>query len=397
MALIIFPKLDKKSLTIIALVVIGCLDYLVNILIKGIAPFSSKYFDQICQFLFFAPFLIYNTIKRKPKAKEVKKLLNNIYPKVIFTKKNYFIFIIIVIFDLIVNVTYVLYDEELKLTYFNFNRLNIQMILILLFSKLYSNLIYYKHRLICQFIIAILTSIIDVFIVIKRKDEFDFSFINITVYLLTTIIDTIVISYKHYLFEIKFFSVELVSFLFGILNFSFMTILIIIRNFFEKFLCLNKNKCPDFINFEYRTLKDWIIIVASFSLNSIFFLIYYKYIKEFTPNHLILTYFIYIYFSNVSILYGEKHKAVILSIFILIFIIIFICFLVYLEIMELNFCGLNQYTRRNILKREKEEDMEIYADNEEPKEIKEQSNERTSNMEISEGYFCDINSKNDEI
>ena len=100
---------------------------------------------------------------------------------------------------------------------------------LIIFSRFYSKIKYYKHRIITQFIITVLTSIIDVKILIKNRDDIDLSLINIMIYFLTIIIDTIVIAYKHYLFEKRFFSVSFVSFLFGFLNFIFMILLIMIK------------------------------------------------------------------------------------------------------------------------------------------------------------------------
>ena len=46
-------------------------------------------------------------------------------------------------------------------------------------------------------------------------------------------------------------------------------------------------------------------------------------------------------------------------ILIIIYIFIIISFFILVEIIELNFCGLNKYTRRNIMKRQQEEISDI--------------------------------------
>ena len=65
------------------------------------------------------------------------------------------------------------------------------------------------------------------------------------------------------------------------------------------------------------------------------------------------------------------------------------CLFIYDEILELNFCGINKNTRRNILKRELEEkkyiDTDLYDD--------ELNNNK---FEISEGYLMEIQF-NDQI
>ena len=270
-----------------------------------------------------------------------------------------------------------------------------QMLLTLIFSRFYSKRKYYKHRIITQFIITFLTTIIDVKIVIENRDDIDLSLINIMIYFLTIIIDTIVIAYKHYLFEIRFFSIDFVSFIFGFFNFIFMVLLIIIKSFYKNFLCINnwkENFCPKFLNFDYEALKDWIIIICSFLLDFCFFLLVFYFIKNYTPNHVFITYIIYIFFSNVEYIYDEENKILSLIIFSLIFVIVFICFLVYLELLELNFCELNKDTRRNILKREKEEIMDIRIDlDKEIDEDEENDDVNKSQIEIVPGYAIHYN------
>ena len=58
MALINFPKPDRKTNTLLAFIVIESLGYFINLLIDGIQPFESKFFDQISQTVLFYPILI---------------------------------------------------------------------------------------------------------------------------------------------------------------------------------------------------------------------------------------------------------------------------------------------------------------------------------------------------
>ena len=401
MNIVIFPKLDKKSYTLLAFITIGCITYLLNILIGGINPFQSKFFDQICQFLFYIPLIILNKIQKNKLEKKLNLFSNKVNLSLKFSKSNYIYFITVIILDLSVNVIYVIFDKELKATYLNFNRLNIQMILLLLLSNFYSNTIYYIHRNISQFIITVLTSILDIIIITKNKSKYFFDVISIIIYFVTTIIDGIVISYKHYLLEIKYLGVETVSFLFGIINFTFMIIIMILQLCFGEFLCFNRNECPKFINFNYITVTDWIKIIASWVLNFIFFYLYYKCLKNFTPNHILLTFIIYIFFSNAETFYINENNVLNLIICSIIFVIIFISFLVYLEIMELNFCKLNYYTRRNILIREKEEKIKNALDEKEDtseneyfsnsSSIEKENRKSNNKVEISPGYFVELN------
>ena len=127
-------------------------------------------------FILYFPLFIFNKIK-KNKLEKISPFSNKINLSLKFSKYNYIYFIIIIL-DLSINVTYVIFDKELTASYFNFNRLNIQMILILLLSNFYSNTIYYNHRFISQFIITVLTSILDIFITRKNKNKYFFGIIR---------------------------------------------------------------------------------------------------------------------------------------------------------------------------------------------------------------------------
>ena len=62
--------------------------------------------------------------------------------------------------------------------------------------------------------------------------------------------------------------------------------------------------------------------------------------------------------------------------------------LIYLEIIELNFCELNKNTRRNILKREIKEKMDLeYSD--------EEDDLKNSHFEISPGYLIYLDDNKD--
>ena len=69
-----------------------------------------------------------------------------------------------------------------------------------------------------------------------------------------------------------------------------------------------------------------------------------------TPNHLLISYIIIklitIFFKNNNTFPFLKLIALILQFFIL---------MIYLEVLELNFCNLNKNTKKNILEREKKE------------------------------------------
>ena len=185
MSIILFPKLDKRVYTLLVFILLSCLSYIINLLMGGIQPFMSKFFDHICIFLIVIPYLIYEIIKNKISKKHKKDIINlKIKNSSKFNAKDFITFIIIGFIDLFANLSFIVFDTEFKKTFYFYNRETIQMILVLIFSRKFSNSIYYKHKLISQFIFTILTSILDSIIIIKRKNIFEFNYINILSYFL---------------------------------------------------------------------------------------------------------------------------------------------------------------------------------------------------------------------
>ena len=226
-----------------------------------------------------------------------------------------------------------------------------------MFSNFYSRIIYHKHRIISLIIITLFTTVIDIIKNYRDDNDFYLKFKNDILLIMISLSDGLVICFKHYLLEIKLFQIETVSFSFGFINFLFTVILMILQHFIGDSIFFNKH--AKFINFEYRSIKDWEKIIISFIINSISFLFLYKCLQEFTPNHVLLTFILCRYISNLKDSYEGEYKLVYLILYGAFFVICFICILIFLEILELNFCNLNENTRRNILKRGKKEEKKL--------------------------------------
>ena len=82
-------------------------------------------------------------------------------------------------------------------------------------------------------------------------------------------------------------------------------------------------------------------------------------IKHFTSSHVILL----LIMGEISLEWGEKSTLDIVS-YSIIFIIEFLMLLIFCEIIELNFWGLSDNTRKNIKKRAGEVDFEEFESNE---------------------------------
>lgn len=388
MPIISFPKLDTKTLILLFFILTSCASYLINLLvIDGIQPFQSKYFDHICQFLIAIPIFLYKKSKKKKDLNKQKLIIKTTKNSSKFSKRDIFLFIVVGFIDLSANLSFILFDKEFRKTFYFYNRETIQMILVIIFGKHFIHSLTHRHKLISQFIFTVLTTILDIQFIIKKKNIFDFNYINIISYFIAILFDAISITYKYYLFEVKYFSVEKLMLSFGFFNVLFMNILIISQVIYGKLFCFNENQCFNIINFKYDDLKAWRSISASFLINSSSYVFYYKTLKCYTPNDILLTVSIYIFFANVKDFYMEEMNTLFLIIFSFIFLLILISYLVYLEIMELNFCYLNKNTRRSILRREGEEDIVLEDEGNENENIN-QLNRNETNVEL-DGYIID--------
>ena len=398
MSLIHFPRLDKKSYIIIGFIFYSWITYTLNeYVIKGIVPYDCRLFDKICQFLIYIPYFIYLKMKRKKRktnSSEESLINNNKKNEELrkfrgFTKRDGLMFFIVIILDLLTDNTYTIYYNHLNPKYGDFIKINIRLIFVFIFSTFYSRQIYHRHKIFSQLIIILLTTGIDILKIISKNDNYNFEAKYIILILLLCISEALILSFKHYLLEIKCFRIESVSFLFGFLNFVFTSILILLKHYFGSAIFFNE-KNIEFINFEYKTKKDFEKIIFSFITNSIVFLFFYKCLQECTPNHILLAFTVCRYLPNLKESFSEEEKTLYLIIYSSSFIIIFLCVLIFLEIMELNFCKLSYNTRRNILKRERIEEKKSGKDS----SINDSNNSNNRTSKIQDGdYIFNVNTK----
>ena len=171
------------------------------------------------------------------------------------------------------------------------------------------------------------------------------------------------------------------------------------------YLCCSFCGIFDFIN---SILYDWLFKEKiSFNLSDLFntnnissnilyiigalglSIIYYKAVYEFDiiNGEILYICFFAIYSLYIILLENISTYYVCLIAFDSILLLLFL--FVYEEIIELNFCGLNENTRRNILIREKNETMDIN-----PLMNEEVENENSnSKFEFSDGYFIELNNR----
>ena len=242
--------------------------------------------------------------------------------------------------------------------------------------KFMTNFNFYRHHIFSIIISFLFTSFFGIIIIqeINVKNNIIYS---LMILLLNMIFNAINKFYSKYLLDTQKISFYVVGSFFGFID--LMTLLII--NFSFK---INFNI---FDVFNSLGVINVLRIIFSIVCFSIFYYIYYRMIYENSVIHGEIIYiFLYIINSLSNIFYHSINKYFQLLI-LLDSIIILFSILIYVEFIELNFCGLNDNIRKNILKREKDEQKDLDKIlNEEAQDL-----ELNSKVEVTDGYLIEFN------
>ena len=223
---------------------------------------------------------------------------------------------------------------------------------------------YYIHNIISLIAFIIMGIFIDI-ILEKFQEEFSGrSSTIIAIYFFELIVEVLNFCYQKYMIDILFHYFYNVVFALGLDLFICNTIGILFYFSSEEL----KASLLD-------SLDDWGLLIPRFIINMIFqfsyFLLRILTLVYFTPTHLLICLSLS---KFIAVLINHDDSIKYLSI--IPFLFQFFSLMVYLEIIELNFCGLNKNTKRNIQKRVQEEML---------------NQERPSNLddevEFSEGYY----------
>ena len=234
------------------------------------------------------------------------------------------------------------YEPENYYTKREFLKLCLQMIFMNFISIILLKYKYFKHHFISIIVLLIFDIICDIFL-----DYYNKNFKNVA----ATIIDYLIILveslnfyYQKYMMERLYYPYWNIGFATGIIIFS-LNFLMFISALIDK----DKANSDDFfvrsfylyfekVNPGLIILKMILNLFLGFCLNTFSILSNYY----FNPNYTLIALHLG-KFSQVLIEEPfEKYYCIIL------FVCQFFCLMIYLEILELNFCGLNKNTRRNI-------------------------------------------------
>ena len=346
-----------------------------------IFPFNElknieKYLQNISKMIVILPYIFakYYGNKKIYNMNKIKELSSNV------SIKDYIILVLIVLTKFSYNLIEI--NNKLKFdsySYDFFNSVNI-LIFILLLMKFISNYKFYNHNILSLTLIAFSVFIVQI-IIIKNK-------IFLVLFIFSSFLNSISISYEQNLIINKNISLYKVCFFYGLINF----ILYIVKDIISIKCGLYftyKGQLIDIEKFYKEIIFCNFFIIFIKSLYYIFFYIiifysYYLIIYNFSIILTIIMTVIWFSFGDLidNISYYSNSKLLING---LLFIFVIINYLVYIEIIEISFCKLNKYTRRNILRREEKEKKDL-------DEFEEKTEDDIENkiLELSRGYFTDI-------
>ena len=260
----------------------------------------------------------------------------------------------------------------------------IEIIFIVIISKFLLKTQLYIHHYIGLIILVIASLSIDIpFNLSLFKPQILF----VVIYLLFIIVDANFITYEKYMMDKLYYSPFVIVFSIGILFLS-------VSIFFTIYILMVGNSLYDGKKYTLQSFSDYFeekgyktTVIYMFYCSSFrFFLNILKIltIYYFTQNHI---YTSYTFIKLVDLLIMKKTNYKYFSI--ILFIPQFLGLLIFLEIIELNFCKLNKNTKINIEKRELKEDLNDDDDQNDEDIDPEERKSKQSIVEISPGYLVD--------
>ena len=348
-------KVDKK----IILIIIGGLVYCLQLFIET----NSKIFGNeenkfpiiytmmysICLCLSFSLLLLFRVFNKRKKKKITSALVENKENDILdindtnttkrISRKEKFLWILLVS---VVDFTAYLFSSIFWLPNENYvDTLQTNMIFMSIFSCFILKKKLYKHHYLCISVIIIRSIAYTViFKVLYRDPNRQKNFIPFTISFITEIgFSLTYVMYKYYML-IKYMNPYEIMFFEGVFELFFSIITLIISTSIGK-LDKISDFLKDFKGLEVLILISWVIA------NFIYHAIFIKVIDIFSPFYIHISLLIseFINFFN-KISEGLAIGQIIF--YVISFIVCPFMILVFLEIIELNFCGFSEMTKKNI-------------------------------------------------
>ena len=248
---------------------------------------------------------------------------------------------------------------------------------------------YFIHHIIFIIIFLFLCFAID-FILENFSDIYKRGVLYIVLKIILILLDALNNSFPKYMIDVQyypFWSIPVTIGIINLLSFSIILIIILVKGR-EKSFEENNQMFIDFYKYFDEVDNNIILVknVLNFILN--FFLNFLRIltILHLRPEYILISFTI----SKILDIFFESKKYECIALFVLQLLTL----MFYLEIFELNFCGLNKNTRRNIQEREQEEmdlNENIIINNR-----RSSLSSGSSNIEVSPDYIVDAIRESDD-
>ena len=334
-------------------------------------------FEEICGFekltralskmIVFIPFFIYNIFCNKKEGMNNNIILEN-------KAKDYIILILFPIIYFLSKLIVTIFMDT-----YEFIKQSLTLIFLSFFVKSYTEFKFYNFNILSVTIFAILSIIIEVFIY-----EQNFTFKLIILYILSSVLYSADLNYRKYLMDYKYISFYKVLSFCGLIDFIVIIFLQVLITQRENPITFNGKEVKMPIQYKDLDSSYLMIICGSvpiFVCYLIHIIIFYLLILNFTALHAVAIDTIIL---SIQSIYKFEYKNNVEKYIILIILLILsiLCLFIYLEIIELKFCGFDENIRKNILKRM---DDETY---------KESKLESEKGIDMGNGYILEYEKNN---
>ena len=287
-----------------------------------------------------------------------------------------------IIFFLIISINFIFFIIDRAYEHFFHTFQSIELFILSFFMKLYSDFKFFRHKILSLILFSIFSVILDF---VKGIESFTFA--DIVIGAIDIVMDSVDYTYKKYLMEVKFMSPYKVA---SILYFTYLidaSIYEIVGKKYGNFIYINDNiqvplnRIKNNISIGRKILKSLPLIISYM----LFYAFFYTIMGETSVIHSEIINIILPLIITLINSYGDKGFYYFLKL-LLCNIFLIISLLIYIEIIELNFCGLDNNIRRKILDREIDDQnmIENAIDEEDEKENKVIEFERGYSVELDE-------------
>jgi hypothetical protein len=291
------------------------------------------------------------------------KIISYIYqrPYIRYLEKRDIVIIVIMSFFMLINIgceiisKIIIKKEENQInneyTFFKF-------FIIILFSNYALKITYYKHQWISFIVVIIIGTIRWIYIqfFINENKNMNYQLYAFLFELLRGIFEGIYYGYIKGLMQYKFLSPYKCCFIFGMINTPIILIIYFIISFMGckfDFFCEGKVHFDNIMDiFDDMEIQEYFILGIYIFLCGIDGSLINIIMNDFTIYHIMILQQMGILIGNILEFYDfEKYAIYNFIIVLIMFFIELLMYLIFLEIIEINFCDLNKNTQKNIAKR----------------------------------------------